>query len=345
MNYNIGLISDDLTRQSLEISNNIFNITPYNYKDILNNNKIDFVLIESSWNGYNNSWKYKIASYDKSPKNKNLINFIKCLFRSNYKLKKLTKYCKKIGIKTVFWNKEDSVHFNRFINSAKLCDIILTVDNTCIEKYKKLVKNTKIIDVLSFPIETKLHNPYNTNKNIKHSINFIGSYSKHIHPKRLATQNTFFELSSKYKINIDIYDRNSDRKSNNYRFPNNYDNINILPKIDYVQTAKIYKNYIASFNVNTIEDSDTMYSRRLIEIIACGCIAITNWTPAVEKYFKNYCIIFKNHQELEEIIKRISKNGVNNTDIENAKKGAEYIINNHTWDIALDKIYKLVKEM
>ena len=34
-------------------------------------------------------------------------------------LKELTSWCKKNKVPTIFWNKEDPVHFNSFINACK----------------------------------------------------------------------------------------------------------------------------------------------------------------------------------------------------------------------------------
>ena len=118
----IALIADELTSNSLNIEVNIKHITLLNYKLILNFWKPDILFVESAWQGYKNRWKFKIASYPDYPK------------RNNNKLKKIVKYAKSLGVPTVFWNKEDGVHFDRFIESAKLFDHIFTVDENCIPK-------------------------------------------------------------------------------------------------------------------------------------------------------------------------------------------------------------------
>ena len=74
----------------------------------------DFLFVESSWQGFNDCWKYKIASYPDHPK------------RNNKDLIRVVNYAKDRGIPTVFWNKEDGVHFDRFIDSARHFDHIFT---------------------------------------------------------------------------------------------------------------------------------------------------------------------------------------------------------------------------
>lgn len=325
----IALISDKLTHDSLKVEScvSIKNITPLNYKIVLRFWKPDILFVESAWQGYKEKWKYKIASYPDYPK------------RNNKKLAKVVSYAKRLGIPTVFWNKEDGVHFDRFINSAKLFDHIFTVDENCIPKYKAIVDEKVTVNSLIFAVQSKFHNF--TGFNFKSTkANFVGSYSTHVHNKRRYWQDMMFEFSS--KINgLVIFDRNSDRKSSNYRYPK-FENMEVFPSVTYEQTAKIYKDYLISLNVNTIENSPTMFSRRLIEIIACGGIAITNNTPAVEKYFQEYCYTFKTKEELEELLKKFQKDGLGDSEKKKLKAGAEYIAQNHTWTHRLEEIKRVI---
>ncbi|MGX4801023.1 CgeB family protein, partial [Pasteurella multocida] len=104
----IYLISDSLTNQSL-LLNNIDTSNSWFY---LKKQSNPILLVESAWQGYKNRWKYKIASYPENPN------------RTNRKLARLVQRAKDKGIPTIFWNKEDSIHFDRFIDSAKYFDHI-----------------------------------------------------------------------------------------------------------------------------------------------------------------------------------------------------------------------------
>jgi len=324
----IALVSDILTALSLGLEENIKEISPLNYKYVLRFFKPDFLFVESAWQGHKNSWKYKIASYPDYPK------------RSNKELQKVVSYAKKLGIPTVFWNKEDGVHFDRFIDSAKLFDHIFTVDENCISKYREVVESNVTVDTLMFAVQSKLHSF--TGFNFKHNrANFVGSYSHHVHDKRRYWQDEMFSSVSNTKLGLSVFDRNSSRKSENYRYPE-MQYLEVLPSVEYAHTAQIYKDYMISLNVNTIEDSPTMFSRRLIEILACGGVAVTNPSCSVDNLFKEYCHVVSSKEEMDELFLRIKKYGLSDEDKDRARAGAKYVAKYHTWTHRLEKISKVV---
>lgn len=323
----IAIIADNLTYESLAKETNVKRVTPKNYKLILKFWKPDFLFVESAWNGYKNEWKYKIASYPDSPK------------RNNHTLQKVVKYAKNLGIPTIFWNKEDGVHFDRFIESAKLFDHIFTVDENCISKYKSVVGKEVTVNTLMFAVQSKFHNFSDFNFKYDRAC-FVGSYSQHVHKKRQVWQDMIFRAAYESSVELLAYDRNSDRKSKVYRYPQNK-NILVKKAVSYEGTAQIYKDNLISLNVNTIEDSKTMFSRRLIEILACGGIAVTNSTPAVEHYFRDYCYVVTNEAEAETLFRRL-KDGPSETDLRRAEAGAAYVAKEHTWTHRLEEIANVI---
>lgn len=132
-------------------------------------------------------------------------------------------------------------------------------------------------------------------------------------------------------------DRNSDRRANHYRYPD-IAGLEVLPAIPYAQTAQIYKDYLVSLNINTVENSSTMFSRRLVEIIACGGIAVTNPSLAVDAIFKDYCHVVKDASEASELFDRLHRDGPSQKDLEQARAGAEYVARHHTWRHRLEQI-------
>jgi len=323
----IALIADALTSSALRLEARTRHITPLNYKVILTFWKPDILFVESAWQGHRNRWKYKIASYPHH------------LRRNNKRLSRVVAYAKKLGIPTVFWNKEDGVHFDRFIGSAKLFDHIFTVDKNCIPKYREVVESRVTVNTLMFAVQSSLHNF--TGFNFKYNqANFAGSYSHHVHDRRRMWQDMMFQASCQSRLGLSIWDRNSGRKSSDYRYPNKAC-IHIKPVIPYEKTGQIYKEYLVSLNVNTIEDSETMFSRRLIEILACGGIAVTNASPAVERYFKDYCYVVSTETEATELFDRLKK-GPSEEDLQRARAGAEYVAKEHTWTHRLEEIRKVV---
>ena len=92
------------------------------------------------------------------------------------------------------------------------------------------------------------------------------------------------------------------------------------PAVSYGQTAQIYKDYLVFLNVNTVDDSSIMFSRRLIEIIACGGIAVTTPAKSVDRLFKDYCHVINDKEEADELFSRL-KHGASKNDLEMAKTG------------------------
>ena len=67
----IALIADDLTRTALDHECQVRNVTPLNYRYVLNNWRPDFLLVESAWRGLRDAWRYKIADYPDHPRRTN----------------------------------------------------------------------------------------------------------------------------------------------------------------------------------------------------------------------------------------------------------------------------------
>ena len=335
----IALISDELTEMSLREEADVRLITPQNYKSILDSEwRADFLFVESAWKGYKNRWKYAISSFPKLNYNPSIPKKIYRYYhqiKGNTNLKKVVTYSKSLGIPTVFWNKEDCIHYDRFTESAKLFEHIFTVDSNCIPCYREIVDEHVTVNSLLFAIQPSIHNFQGFNFKYNQA-NFVGSYSHHIHNRRREWQDMMFKSATDTKFGLTVYDRNSNRASKNYRYPELV-NMNIKSSVSYHETANIYRDYLISLNVNTIENSPTMFSRRLIEIIACGGIAVTNPTLAVDENFKEYSYIIKNREEMDELFYRL-KDGASKNDMEKMRAGAEYIAREHTWGHRLKEI-------
>lgn len=322
----ISLISDDLTNQSLIREIDCFHLKN-NFFDRFLLNRSDFLLVESAWNGNEGRFRHQIASYPEHTK------------RNNEKLLKLLEIANKKGIPTVFWDKEGEVHFDRFIDSAKYFDHILTVDENCVSKFRKIVPESTSVNIAMFPVQPKIHS-FRDMKSRTISANFVGSYNSH--SLRQVRQEMLFNIVEKTDFPLTIYDRNYSNHLHNLTFPKDKFNLNIRPNIKYLQTAQIYQNDLVSFNVNTVENSPTMFSRRVVEILACGGILISTPSVAVERLFSDYCYIIQSEEEGVELLNRL-KYGPTKFDIERAKAGSDFVLNNLTWDHFLKNIYSIIK--
>ena len=322
-NLKIALIADELSRSCLALECSIRDITSLNYYILFKLWKPDLFFVESAWHGHRNSWKYSIAAY---PEHKS---------RSNRKLRQVVECARNMGIPTVFWNKEDGVHFDRFIDSACMFDFVFTVDSNCIDNYRIKLGPNITVNTLTFPVQPLTHS-FSGFDFKQYRANFVGSYSHHIHDIRRQWQDMAFVESTKSGLGLTVFDRNSNRTAPQYRYPN-LPNLNVLPSVRHDMTGQIYKDYLVSLNVNTVNDSPSMYSRRLVEILACGGIAVTSPAKSVDLMFADYCHVVSSPEQARELFDRL-KHGPSVLDLERARSGADYVLKQHTWSHRLQEI-------
>jgi len=323
----IGLVADELTSSCFKRECRVLELTPANYAKTLTSERPDLLFVESAWSGLRNKWKYCIAAYPGHPE------------RTNDQLARVVQQARDLRIPTVFWNKEDGVHFDRFIDSARLFDVVFTVDANCIPRYRERVPSSVKVAALPFAVQPALHR-YTGISPRRSGACFVGSYSQHIHDERRARQDMLFETAAS-ALGLTVHDRNSDRRGAHYRYPV-YPGLRVRPKVPHEHTAAIYKSHLASLNVNTIEDSETMFSRRLIEIIACGGLAVSTPALAIEHLFRGFCHVVNSRDDAQPLFERLAREGYNAQDLEMIEAGAQHVAQYHTYVQRIETILTMV---
>lgn len=241
------------------------------------------------------------------------------------------------NIPAVFWNKEDSAHFNRFIDSASLFKYILTVDENCVPRYQSILGNSVKVGVLPFAIQPKIHHPIHLPPFYKRSL-FVGSYSTHIHSQRKAWQDMIFQAADPYGLTI--VDRNSTRKSEVYRYPN-LPNTTIQSAVPYQDTGDLFRLYSHCLNVNTVINSPSMFSRRLIEIMACGRLAVTNPSLAVSTRFEGMCEVIDTKEQADELFAQLA-HGYTKQQKEMMRYASNHVLHHYTYEKWLQHIIEFI---
>ena len=322
----IALISDELTSLALEeCSVEIFQTKDRNWSQLFKIFKPDFILVESVWRGYKESWRYKIANYSDYPE------------RNNVELRKLLELADKHNVPAVFWHKEDGAHFNRFIDSASLFKYVLTVDSNCVDRYQAILGNKVKVGVLPFAVQPKFHYPATSPPRYRKSL-FIGSYSKHIHNARQQWQDRIFSAASPY--GLDIIDRNSDRNPDVYRYPDLL-NTTVSPNVPYNKTGDIYRQYSHCINVNTVTDSPSMFSRRLIEIMACNRLAVSNPSVSINTRFEGMCEVVESREQADELFAQLSR-GYTKQQEEMMRYASHHVLENYNYEQWLQHIIDFI---
>lgn len=237
---------------------------------------------------------------------------------------------------TVFWNKEDPVHYNTFLEVAKLFDYVFTTDEGSIEKYK-IDLNHENIYILPFAASPRIHNPIKfQDKRINKSC-FAGSYYRNRYKERREDLKRLFNLAIEY-TGLDIYDRNYKFNNPITRFPNIF-NEYIKGYLDVDHMYKANKGYKICLNVNSVKNSSTMFSRRVFECLASGTPVISSYSLGINKLFNGLVVSSDDENELREEFIKLKDDKYY---YDKVVRGIRYVLNNHTYQkrlsFILDKI-------
>ncbi|EAJ5683953.1 FkbM family methyltransferase [Campylobacter coli] len=274
-------IMDEFTYTSFAYECNLLQLSPENWRDEIIAFKPDLLFIESAWQGKDSLWKLKISGF-------------------SIELQELIKYCKKNSIATIFWNKEDPVHFDTFLPIARSVDFVFTTDIDCIPKYKFYAGHEDVY-CLPFAAQTKMYNPIEEFDR-KDEFNFAGSYYLR-YPQRQLDFDNLINAIKPYK-NISIYDRNFNNPHSHYTFPNCYKDM-IIGNLPFNEIVKAYKGYKFGITMNTVKQSQTMFARRAFELIACNTLVVSNFSRALRNFFGDLVVSSDNVNELKNKLKLI----------------------------------------
>ncbi|WBW96622.1 CgeB family protein [Oceanirhabdus sp. W0125-5] len=313
----IAGIFDDFTMRCFKGMCNVISFKPDNWKRILNGEKPHILIVESAWEGNGGSWKRKVGYYNE--------NDIK-------DLKELIMWCKGNSIPTVFWNKEDPIHFKRFIKTAKFFDYIFSTDVNSLQDYKKFVKHNRVYP-LSFAAQPKVHNPIKLYEKRENKICFAGSYYASKFKERQEDMERIFKAAVEY--GLDIYDRHFDDNNPNYLFPNKYKPY-IRGKLMGDEINKAYKGYKVMINLTSVKDSPTMFARRVFEGLASYTPIVSSYSKGIKDFFGDIITSSDDINELKEAFRLL----FNNQEYYNRKalKGLRLVLNKHTYEERLHYI-------
>uniref|UniRef100_UPI003BABB3C1 methyltransferase domain-containing protein n=1 Tax=Stappia sp. TaxID=1870903 RepID=UPI003BABB3C1 len=259
-------ILDDFTFACMSPECDFLQLTPANWKEELERFQPELLLIESAWRGKDEKWAKKIGHLSSE-------------------LTSILSWCKENGVPTAFWNKEDPVHFETFLNTANHFDAVFTTDFDCIGKYKAALGHENVY-LLPFACQPAIHNPVEKYAR-KDAFCFAGAYYTR-YPERTENLENFLEHLSTAK-HFDIYDRNFGKNDPAYQFPEKYSPY-ILGSLPFDEIDKAYKGYRYAINLNSVKNSQTMFARRVYELLASNTIVLSNFSRGVRTLFGDLVI-------------------------------------------------------
>ncbi|WP_166969644.1 glycosyltransferase family protein [Brevibacterium atlanticum] len=232
---------------------------------------LDFVFVESAWNGNNGEWKFKLTG-PSGP---------------GPEITDLLAECRRRSIPTVFWNKEDPPHFEDFLPLAELCDVVFTSDVRLVPEYRARLGHDRIA-ALPFAAQPAIHNPSRPARNAgARDIAFAGMYFAHKYPERRAQMDLLLgaadAVSGRMEHGLEIFSRflGDDER---YQFPGALAE-RVVGSLPYRNLLTAYKHYKVFLNVNSVTDSPSMCARRIFEINAAGTPVVTTPSAATREFF------------------------------------------------------------
>lgn len=314
----IACILDSLSAESFSYEANLLLPTPGEaWKDAFAQHTPDMFLVESFWRGNNSTWGRCDAAN---------ANF-KCLLD-------ILDYCIEYDIPTVFWNKEDPVSFELFAPIAQCFDYVFTSDADSIKKY--LEEYGLSVETLQFAAAPAVHNPLPKEERIDKAV-FAGTYfSKY--PQRCKDFDYICSCLEEANIDYDIYDRHANTPIE-FReltmYPKKYRSkiLGSLPPSDMWRVNKGYKYQI---NVNSVQNSPTMFARRVYEALASGSLLLSNYSLGVTRLFGDIVFVLSEDTERINHLQEVAADEKLYHDT--VIRGVRTVFDNHTYAHRLQQI-------
>lgn len=271
-NYRVGVILDDFSQMAWGSEFTVIQIMPDTWEESISD--IDFLLVESAWQGNEAAWRYQVVGSAAPSEG----------------LRELISWCQGHDVPTVFWNKEDPEHFEDFIDTAVLFDFVATTDEECVARYQEYEGFSGEVFVLPFAAQPSVHHPIRDQISARHQIGdvcFAGTYFRHKFERRREQMdlilNAGIVASQNLNSALTIYSRN-EAVDEKYTFPEPFDDW-VVDALPYSKMLAAYRGYKVFLNVNTVEDSSTMFSRRVLELLASGTAVVSTKSKGLSRFF------------------------------------------------------------
>lgn len=266
----VAVIADTFTTSSLNLAVDVVTLDRHRWPEQMGEGPIDALFVESAWSGNDGQWARGVGHYSDE---------------ESSALRALLAHCREWSIPTVFWNKEDPVHFARFIENARLFDLVLTTDNRSIPRYQEQMEQADAqVGSMPFFAQPELHHPVTDGPAVTdRPVMYAGSYYGNRYKDRSEVLRML--LSAAQPHGVTIFDRQADIADSPYRFPDE-----LAPFVEgglpYSEMIDAYRRYPLHINVNSVTESETMFSRRVVEIGCVGGAVASGPSAALNHMFR-----------------------------------------------------------
>lgn len=264
----VAAVVDEFTRASLAPEVKLFNLDARLWPIELARFRPDLIFVESAWRGAGDSWKGKIASYEGR--------------RRSRMLSALRLAARAARIPTAFWNKEDPVHFDRFIDAARGFDFVFSTAREKLDDYRRVLGlPTSHVAALPFGVQPRIYSPPQPGAPRSDAVVFAGSFGESHFPERRRQLEMLLDGALEADGELVIFDRTAVAPNPDKAFPTRFRHA-IRGSRDYRALADEYRRARVGLNVNSVTGSETMFSRRVFEMLACGLPVVSGPGRGIE---------------------------------------------------------------
>lgn len=301
----MACVMDEFTYGSYRHECNLLQLTPEDWQAQLQQFQPELVFIESAWRGKDDLWGSKVG-------------------HNSHELQGILKWCKDHKVPSVFWNKEDPVHFETFLSTAKQFDFVFTTDIDCIHRYKGALGHEQVY-LLPFACQPAVHNPVELYER-KDAFCFAGAYYAR-YPERTRDLGNFVSELPRFRP-LEIFDRNFGKNDANYQFPAQYQPY-IVGTLSFEQIDRAYKGYRYAINLNSIKQSQSMFARRVFELLGSNTVTVSNFSRGVRLLFGDLVITTDSGPEM---LRRLNTLAGNERDSDKLRLAAlRKVMQEHTY--------------
>lgn len=296
--YRVGVILDEASQLAWGNEFTIVNLTPDRWRTEVVG--VDFLLVESAWQGNSGAWKGHIAGKE----------------APSVQVQELVEWCKTRSIPTVFWSTTDPDDFDDFISTAVLFDFIGTTDIASSESYHRQPGFVGDVFALPFAVQPSVHNPMRDQVSSLRgvgSVCFAGGSCHKLSPKAWDRTESVLRAGIDACKNLNtaltIYAEKGCNGDGN-RSPSAYREWEV-EAIPYSQMLSAYRGYKVFLNANSIENSQTVSSRQVLELLASGTPVVSTPSVVLQELFDDADFLFtKNDDEAASVIESLVRSPI-----------------------------------
>ncbi|WP_422115718.1 glycosyltransferase family protein [Brachybacterium sp. UNK5269] len=309
----VGIVADTFTMNAVSSTIRTVPIPRHGWEEALADTPVDVVLAESAWSSPDEEWFHGVAYHGDD---------------EAADLRAILAHARALGIPTVFWNREDPVHLRSFKIPAADFDTVLTSDAHCITEYQSSVPSrTHVVASMPFFADPQVMHPLSPGENQDdafgdhetyrageahrqadaraqgETVAYAGTYYGDRFPQRTVELRGI--LSAAADFGLAIYDRQATVEGSRYELPPD-----LAPfsrgGVGAALMPSVYRRHPVHLNVNSVTDSPTMFSRRVVEIAASGSVVLSGKGQGVRTVLGDAFPVLESAEEWSEALAELT---------------------------------------